>query len=51
MSEVMHKAIELDEKSVNEYEEKIRMLEIENQGLRELLKINSTYGVGCKTED
>ncbi len=45
MSEVMRKAIEMDEASANEHEERIRMLEIENKGLKELLKIKSTYGV------
>ena len=45
MTEVMKKAIELDEQTANKYEEKIKMLEIENHGLKELLKIKSTYGI------
>ncbi len=45
MTEVMKQAVELDENSANNYEERIKMLEIENQGLKELLKIKTTYGV------
>ena len=45
MSEVMRKAIELDERNSNEYEERIKSLEVENKGLKELLKINTTYGL------
>lgn len=45
MTEVMKQAVELDEKSANNYEERIKTLEIENQGLKELLKIKTTYGV------
>lgn len=51
MSEVMRKAIELDEKTAFEYEEKIKMLEIENQGLKELLKIKSTYGLNIDSDE
>jgi hypothetical protein len=45
MTEVMKKAIDLDDKTANEYEEKLQMLELENRGLKELLKIKATYGV------
>lgn len=45
MAEVMRKAVELDEKTVNEYEERIHFLETENKGLKELLKIKSTYEI------
>lgn len=45
MSEVMRKAIELDERSANEYEERLKALELENKGLKELLKIKTTYGL------
>jgi hypothetical protein len=45
MSEVMRKAVELDEKNAHDYEERLKMLEIENRGLKELLKIKTTYGV------
>ena len=45
MTEVMKKAVELDDKTANEYEEKLQMLELENRGLKELLKIKTTYGV------
>ena len=45
MSEVMRKAIELDERSANEYQERLKALELENKGLKELLKIKTTYGL------
>lgn len=45
MSEVMRKAIELDERNSNEYEERIKALEFENKGLKELLTIKTTYGL------
>jgi hypothetical protein len=45
MTEVMRKAVELDETSTSNYEERIKSLETENQGLKELLKIKTTYGV------
>lgn len=51
MTEVMHKAVELDDKATNQYEERLKMLEIENKGLKELLKINSNYGVEYKSEE
>jgi len=44
MTEVMKKAIELDEKQVNENEEKLQSLLVENRGLKELLKIRVKYG-------
>lgn len=50
MSEVMRRAVEMDERNANEYEEKLKMLETENKGLKELLKIKATYGVKeCET--
>jgi hypothetical protein len=45
MAEVMRQAINLDEKTSNEYEERIKLLETENAGLKELLKIKSTYEI------
>jgi predicted exporter len=45
MTEVMKSAVELDDKTANEYEEKLQMLELENSGLKELLKIKTTYGL------
>ena len=45
MTEVMKKAVELDDKAANEYDEKLQMLELENRGLKELLKIKTTYGI------
>ncbi len=51
MSEVMRKAVELDEKTAFEYEERIRTLEIENQGLKELLKIKTNYGLKIDEKD
>ncbi len=45
MAEVMRKAVDLDERTSNEYEERIKLLETENSGLKELLKIKSTYEI------
>ena len=45
MTDIMKKAIDVDDKSANAYEERLKMLEIENNGLKELLKIKNTYGV------
>lgn len=44
MTEVMKKAIDLDEKLVNENEEKLNSLLVENKGLKELLSIRNKYG-------
>lgn len=44
MTEVMKHAIELDEKTINETEERLQSLLVENQGLKELLRIRSRYG-------
>ena len=49
MSEVMRKAVELDDNIANEYEERIKFLETENAGLKDLLKIKTTYDI--KVED
>lgn len=51
MTEVMQKSIEIDEKNANSYEERLAMLEIENQGLKELLKIKNTYAVNTGNDD
>jgi hypothetical protein len=45
MGQVMRKAIDLDDKTANYYEERIRTLECENEGLKEILKIKNTYEV------
>ena len=45
MTDIMKTAIDVDDKSANDYEERLKMLEIENSGLKELLKIKNTYGV------
>ncbi|RNA15806.1 FGFR1 oncogene partner 2 [Brachionus plicatilis] len=50
MTEVMQKSIEMDDKNANAYEERLTMLEIENQGLKELLKIKNIYGVNAGAE-
>ncbi|CAF0888358.1 unnamed protein product [Brachionus calyciflorus] len=50
MSEVMRKSIELDEKNGNIHEERLIALELENQGLKELLKIKSTYAINTENE-
>lgn len=44
MTEVMRHAIDLDEKTINETEERLQSLLVENQGLKELLRIKSRYG-------
>lgn len=44
MTEVMKHAIDLDEKTINETEERLQSLLVENQGLKELLRIRSRYG-------
>lgn len=44
MTEVMKHAIDLDEKTINETEERLQSLLVENQGLKELLRIKSRYG-------
>ena len=44
MTEVMKHAIELDEKTIYETEERLQSLLVENQGLKELLRIKSRYG-------
>ena len=44
MTQVMKQAIDLDEKLVNENEEKLQSLLVENRGLKELLKIKTKYG-------
>ena len=44
MTEVMKTAIELDERLVNENEEKLQSLLVENRGLKEMLKIRTKYG-------
>jgi hypothetical protein len=44
MSQVMKQAIDLDEKLINDNEEKLQTLLVENQGLKELLKIKTKYG-------
>lgn len=44
MTEVMKHAIDLDEKTINEREERLQSLLVENQGLKELLRIKSRYG-------
>jgi len=46
MTEVMKTAIELDERLVNENEEKLQSLLVENRGLKEMLKIRTKYGGG-----
>ena len=45
MTEVMRKAVEIDDKHSNDNDEKLQSLITENRGLRELLKIKSKYGV------
>ena len=45
MTQVMKQAIDLDEKLVNENEEKLQSLLVENRGLKELLKIKTKYGL------
>jgi hypothetical protein len=47
MTEVMKTAIELDERLVNENEEKLQSLLVENRGLKEMLKIRTKYGAVC----
>ena len=42
----MKTAIELDERLVNENEEKLQSLLVENRGLKEMLKIRTKYGGG-----
>ncbi len=51
MTEVMHKAVEIDDNRAYEYEERLKALELENQGLKELLKIKSTYGLKVNDEE
>ena len=43
MTEVMRKAVQLDDAAANKYEERVKMLEMENEGLKELLKIKATF--------
>lgn len=50
MTEVMQKSIEIDEQNENSYQERLVMLEIENKGLKEMLKIKNRYGMNT-TED
>ena len=45
MTEVMRKAVEIDEKHSNESDERLQSLLVENRGLKELLKIKSRFGV------
>uniref|UniRef100_W5NDL0 FGFR1 oncogene partner 2 n=1 Tax=Lepisosteus oculatus TaxID=7918 RepID=W5NDL0_LEPOC len=51
MATVMKKAIELDEDRVCEEEERIRQLELENKGLRELLNISREAFLTLKKDD
>ncbi len=45
MASIMQTAIQIDEKTANRNEERLEMLLIENNGLRELLQIQSKYGM------
>ncbi|KAL4625096.1 FGFR1 oncogene partner 2 [Arapaima gigas] len=51
MATVMRKAIELDEGRLCEDEERIKQLEIENRGLRELLSISQEAFLVLKKDD
>ncbi|KAK6487963.1 FGFR1 oncogene partner 2-like protein isoform X1 [Huso huso] len=51
MATVMKKAIELDEDQVYEEEERIKQLELENNGLRELLHISREAFLTLRKED
>ncbi|KPP68292.1 FGFR1 oncogene partner 2-like [Scleropages formosus] len=51
MATVMRKAIELDEGRVCEDEERIKQLELENRGLRELLNISHEAFLVLKKDD
>ncbi len=44
MTEIMKHAVNVDEQAVNEKEELLQSLIVENQGLKEMLKIRSKYG-------
>lgn len=45
MISVMKEAINIDEKNAHQYQENLSMLELENNGLREVLGIKVKYGV------
>lgn len=44
MTQIMKHAIDVDEQTVNETEERLQSLLVENRGLKEILKIKSKYG-------